>query len=226
MSELFSLASLARGARDRPTPQPAANPAAGDDPGVVDLAPLRLAPREDASGVVTVGAAALPASPFVPPPLGMSDALGTPLPLVTPPVPGARRGSSPGWLFPVGGVAFAVVGLALALSGDGQPHAAPSRSAASSAAAPDPGAGRAAAPASTAPDLDETAPTPSSASAPATSPSASAVPYHRRPPTLRRPPPPRPTATATATVRPPPPRDPCAHCGNDLACNIACKAGG
>ncbi len=226
VSELFSLASLARSAPSSPHPPPDRGAGVAADSTLVDFAALGWGQHEAASAAAPVVSAVVPASPFVPPPLGGADALGTPLPLVSSPVPGSGRGRHAGWLFPVGGVAFAVLGLTVALLVP-EPSETPLDPRAPSSAPRDgAGAPGAAASASPAGDTDAPTPVPSTAPAPSTAPSASATAPPRRVPPLRRPPPPRPTATNTAPERPPPSRDPCARCGADLACNIACKAGG
>lgn len=226
MSELFSLASLARSVPGSPRPPPDRDAGGVADSTLVDFAALGRGQHEAASAVAPEVSAVVPASPFVPPPLGGADPLGTPLPLVSSPVPGSGRGRRAGWLFPVGGVAFAVLGLTVALLVPEPSESRPNPRVPSSAPRDGFGALGAAASAPTAGGTDAPTPVPSTVPAPSTAPSTSATAPPRPVPPLRRPPPPKPTVTNTAPVRPPPPRDPCARCGADLACNIACKAGG
>ena len=207
-SAMFSLAALAQTATATPVVA-----ATREDSDLIDLKQVGDEARD---ATVTPIPTTIPLLP-----LGVNP-LGTP---TCDPVQRARpRAPDPGmssWMLVASAVAIAavIVGGAFALRSGRSPEAAAPASAFAAAELPDPG-----------PDPVTSAalssPAPSVSAEPAVSPSA--PPPASATPAPRPPRPPRPVVERDPPPPPPPvkPANPCAHCGTDLSCSMACRVKG
>ena len=217
-SALFSLAALAREAGE----QPAVESSLGEGSDLIDLKQML---SEPADATVTPVPTAVPLLPLGVDPLGVvaPDAPAKGSPAFT-----RRGGMTPSML--LGGsvaIALVIVATAFATRSRGVPGAAEVAPAAVSSVVTTHSPTLEAVASASAAVAEASS---SAAAAPSASGSVAADdPVVHPPPRPPPPRPPRPPPTQDDDVRPnppppsPPPANPCAHCGNDLACSIACR---